>query len=405
VYEFSTCTSAGGNDTYLRIYSGTTPATATQVAFNDDSGPFCNSTKASISWLCTTSGTYSILLTRYTFAGGNCQTLSNSQTLQYRAICPSSASSPCPTYSTTPTSPSTACGNQAYNFQLPLVSCNGTVNFLVYGNYGSSLGSEITWSLTSVLTGAVVASGGPGINSGVINTALSLNPQTVGNSFTLTVNDSWGDGFSGGGNIQVLSPSGVALGQISGNFGSTASNTFNVNANVSAVNVSVTTPTGVQTQTVSNCQNVFMPITLSNGNFCSTTTVNLPWSVTCVSTGAVLASGTKTVTVYPNVPTSASDLVNINWNSSNCTWQVTPQNGCLNSDIGNIITISPDPSSLPSGTFCSSGSQVFTVGYNGISGGPNCCSTGGPQVPITYNTTVTNATVSNSPFGGTNNAA
>ena len=28
VYEFSTCNSSGGNDTYLRIYSGTNPTTA-----------------------------------------------------------------------------------------------------------------------------------------------------------------------------------------------------------------------------------------------------------------------------------------------------------------------------------------------------------------------------------------
>jgi hypothetical protein len=199
VYEFSTCGSGG--DSYLRIYSGTNPATAaiTPVSFNDDAGPFCNTTRASVSWLCTASGNYSVLLTRF-----SCAALNSTHTLQYRAICPTGVSSPCPTYSTTPSSPSTACGNQPYNFELPLVSCNGTVDLIVYGNYGSSYASEITWSLTSVLTGAVVASGGPGANSGVINTSLSLNPQIVGNAFTLTVNDGFGDGFQGGGNIQVL---------------------------------------------------------------------------------------------------------------------------------------------------------------------------------------------------------
>ena len=101
VYEFSTCTSAGGNDTYLRIYSGTTPATATQVAFNDNFGPFCNSTKASISWLCTVSGTYSILATR-----ASCAALNNNLILQYRAICPSGASSTWTNWSTATFNPS-----------------------------------------------------------------------------------------------------------------------------------------------------------------------------------------------------------------------------------------------------------------------------------------------------------
>jgi hypothetical protein len=98
VYEFSTCSSS--LDTRIRIYSGIDPLTATLVAGNDDSGPFCSSTRASISWLCTVSGTYSILATR-----ASCSALNNNLILQYRAICPSSTTPPCPTYSTTPASP------------------------------------------------------------------------------------------------------------------------------------------------------------------------------------------------------------------------------------------------------------------------------------------------------------
>ena len=67
-YDFSTCNSVNTNDTYLRLYQGTTPTTAILRAQNDDGGPFCAGNKASLSWVCPTSGTYSILVTNYSCA-------------------------------------------------------------------------------------------------------------------------------------------------------------------------------------------------------------------------------------------------------------------------------------------------------------------------------------------------
>jgi len=67
-YTFSSCTSINTNDTYLRLYSGTSPLSAVLIASNDDNGPVCTGTKASIVWNCTTSGAYSILLTNYSCA-------------------------------------------------------------------------------------------------------------------------------------------------------------------------------------------------------------------------------------------------------------------------------------------------------------------------------------------------
>ena len=81
-YDFSTCNSVNTNDTYLRLYQGTTPATAILRAQNDDNGPFCTSNKASLSWLCPTSGTYSILVTNY-----SCANISSSTILSHRVTC------------------------------------------------------------------------------------------------------------------------------------------------------------------------------------------------------------------------------------------------------------------------------------------------------------------------------
>ena len=75
-------------------------------------------------------------------------------------------------------------------------------------------------------------------------------------------------------------------------------------------------------------------------------------------------------------------------------------------DIGTIFNITPDPFAWPANT-CAGGTENFTVDYVGVAGGPDCCSTGGPLVPIQYqqSNTVTDAVPGNTPFGGTNNGA
>jgi len=83
-YTFSSCTSINTNDTYLRLYSGTSPLSAVLIASNDDNGPVCTGTKASIVWNCTTSGAYSILLTNY-----SCANLSSSTIFTHRRVCTS----------------------------------------------------------------------------------------------------------------------------------------------------------------------------------------------------------------------------------------------------------------------------------------------------------------------------
>jgi hypothetical protein len=79
-YDFSTCNSAFTNDTYLRLYSTATGGTV--LAQNDDNGPFCGGTKASLTWVCPANGTYSILVTNY-----SCANLSATTILSYRVTC------------------------------------------------------------------------------------------------------------------------------------------------------------------------------------------------------------------------------------------------------------------------------------------------------------------------------
>lgn len=72
-YTFSTC--GAGFDTYLRIYA---VGANTTTALNDDNGPLCSGTAASLVWQATTTGDYEILLTRF-----SCVPLTADVNLQY----------------------------------------------------------------------------------------------------------------------------------------------------------------------------------------------------------------------------------------------------------------------------------------------------------------------------------
>ena len=326
-----------------------------------------------------------------------------SQTVNYVApVCVNN----CPTYELQASSPAEACGNQQYFLEVQNSGCDGIVNFEVVGDYGS-FASEISWSITSNLTGNVVASGTGGVGGGPIAVSVGpLDPNTEGSVFNLVVEDSWGDGFSGGGFIQVESMDGSAVfaGPIEGNFGMLTNQYFNAGIIVSSSTISVTSPNGTITSNISNCADHSVPITLENNNYCTPTVVDLPWSITCDLTGDLIASGTHSVTVYPQVPTSASDLVSIDWNPTTCSWDVTPQNDCSALDLNVLYSISPDPTTL--GSACADGTEEFTVNYLGFENGPDCCSTGGPLTPATYsNSQGTTDFITQTAYGGTNNAA
>ena len=316
----------------------------------------------------------------------------------------------CPGYSSTSTSPNNACAGQVYYFDVANTSCNGTISFNVVGNFGSPFGDEITWNVVSNLTNTVVAAGGPGIFG--VNTPINfsvgpLNPATYGTIFTLNVFDIYGDGFDPNGTISIVQNGVTIGGPISGPGNWFNSSTiFGANIAISPATITINTPTGPVSSTVTGCNNFHVPLTLQNANFCNTININLPFTITCQSTGAIISSGTKNVTVYPSIPTSAADLVSIDFNPTTCTWSMTPQNDCIAANIGSIFTVSPNPTSVTN-TSCTAGNQSFDVTYNGIAAGPNCCATGGAPTPIVYNQTFnqSNVVAGTSPFWATTNHA
>jgi hypothetical protein len=139
-YTLSTCTSINSNDTYLRLYSGTNPASAILVTSNDDNGPICTGTKASIVWTCVTSGPYSILVTNY-----SCANLSASTNLVFRVVCGAPAFNPC-----TGTYPTITCG---VNVNWTILSGNGGYNPPSTTCGFSTPGQEKIYVFTPTVTG------------------------------------------------------------------------------------------------------------------------------------------------------------------------------------------------------------------------------------------------------------
>lgn len=77
-YTFETC-SLTSMDTELEILNNSGVA----MAFNDDG---CSS-QSKITWICPTSGTYSILITRYDWFWGTCEPLNSNVRLKYSSSC------------------------------------------------------------------------------------------------------------------------------------------------------------------------------------------------------------------------------------------------------------------------------------------------------------------------------
>lgn len=311
----------------------------------------------------------------------------------------------CPGYSNTVTSEATACSNQAFYFVVENTSCPGTITFDIDADYGGVWGFEIDWEITSNLTSNVIASG-TGTSFGTYSATIGpINVAAEGQIFTLTVYDLAGDGFDSGGYIDIIQ-GGNTIVSVSGNFGSQVANIFGPTIQISQATISITTPSGVVTESIPNCKDFKTELVLQNTNFCNTTVINLPWEIRCNVTNALLSSGSYPVTVYPTIPSSSADLVVISWNNTSCSWTITPQNDCDNTDIDNIFTIYPDPASV-SANGCIIQNQDFEIDYTAPAGRPSCCLTGGPLSPINYNQnyTTSDVSVASSPFGGVNNSA
>lgn len=302
----------------------------------------------------------------------------------------------CPAYSNSTQGTNEACGNQNYTLMIPNTGCNGEIFIDIETNFENGWG--FNWTLESVSTGSVLGSGNNGNTTVTIG---PIDPNTQGNSFDLIVHDPYGYGFLPGEYVDALQG-----GNVLAHVDSPGHAMFAANISISSATITIQTPSGPVTSTVGNCNDFIVQVPLSNNNYCNILNVNLPWTITCDVTGATLASGNHPVTVYPQVPTDPSDLVDITWNTTTCSWDVSANFDCTNADIGSIFDISPDPSTGPSNV-CVDGNETFTVTYNGIPGSPNCCETAGPLVPITYENTIdpTGVVPSTSPFWSNSNHA
>lgn len=313
----------------------------------------------------------------------------------------------CPVYAATPTA-SSACGNQIYNFKIANTSCPSNIFFTVSGSSGSQ-GAQISWIVVNPGTGDTVAKGSGYGNNNAINVSVGPLNRASGTSFMLYIYDSVGNGFTGSGSLQVLDYAGNVIVPPfnSTNFtGAQTNQGFSAPINVPPVEATITTSSGTTIDTFKSCSDVSKNYTFSNSNYCTSRTETITWSVKCLSGNTILSSGSVNVTVYPRVPTAYTDFVDITWRTDSCKWSVVPKNDCVAASFGSVFTISPNPDTM-SYTHDVTGTQNFSITYNGIPAGPNCCSTGGSSSQATFTQTATksNATPKNSPFGGTNNSA
>ncbi|MDD2635143.1 MAG: gliding motility-associated C-terminal domain-containing protein [Bacteroidales bacterium] len=393
-----------------------TPATTGTYTFNLDEGEkdadfflmsSCNPNSTNLSSNYWDHGSYTINLTADTtyYLIADLYTPNTSTTVTVSVTCPTLfRSANCPVYSNTVSSSNSHCSNQIYYLEVLNTACDGEIFFDIVGNYGSSYANEITWEISSNLTGDIIASGGPGTNGTSIFTTIGpINPNIQGNAFKITVYDSYGDGFSSGGYITIQQSGLEICTPITGDFGAQAHSMFMPNFLISPATITVSTPSGNVEQTVVNCNDFRVPLSINNAYFCSTSSVNLPWEITCQSTGAVIASGTHNMTIYPNTPSDISDIVDISFDAANCEWVTNWQNDCTLSNLGSLFDISPDPST-PVDACIAHSPQTFTLQYYGYSD-LACCNTAGPSLPVTYTNSTSNASAVSSPFGGINNAA
>jgi gliding motility-associated-like protein len=300
----------------------------------------------------------------------------------------------CPVFSNNVSSSSQACSGQVYFFEVENSACPGTISFNFSGSYGFPGGA--TWQITSTLTGDIIASGtGNNFFGGTFNTNVGpIDVSVQGAVFRVQTNASV-TAYEITQGTNVLSSGGGGT-----------NNTFLPRITISEATLTITTPSGPIVSTVGNCRSFKTQVTLSNSNFCTSTSVDLPWQITCAVSGSLIASGTHTLTVNPNLPTDMSDVISISWNANDCEWDVVGQNDCNLTHLGSIFTISPDVVNSPVDS-CLGSLQTFVMQYNGLPGGADCCSTGGPLETITQEVDFEqlDATVVSSPYGGTNNAA
>ncbi len=281
----------------------------------------------------------------------------------------------CPDYNSFIAGTGEVCSGQYYTINIENAACDEVIYLHVTGNI--FLGGW--WKINSNLTGDQIAKEAiPIAQSSNYNVDTLIGPIDVGSQgtdFTLTTDQgSWGSVT-----IQIDQNGSI----IADNNGNLSTVVFSAATSISSATLTVTTPSGDVTSTSNYCEDFNLQIPLANSNYCNSLSIDLPWNIICDSTGAVISSGIHTVTVFPQVPLSSTDIVAISWDSLACDWVISPNNDCDMLDIGNVFTIDPNPTTVPA-DICNDGSQDFDVEYIGVSSGAGCV----PSSGITFTTSL-----------------
>ena len=317
-YYFETCGLAT-QDTYLRLYSTGTGGTV--LATGDDN---CG-TQSAITWTCVTSGTYSILLTRYL-----CNNLSASNTqLRYRI---NSCAPPPPT-------------------------C--TDNEVTIDVTAGSFPSEVSWEFLNS-AGAIVASGGAPYNQ---NLCLPTG------CYDFVMNDSYGDGWNGAAYTVTYNGSTVGSGTLTGGTTGTDSG---IGINTSCVVYGCMDPTALNYNAAATVDDgscyYAVPSTGSN----SFTTCSMTLYDNGGPSGNYANSSNGSTTIYPGVAGQAIELSFTTFNLENNYDFLYVYNG--NSTAAPQVAGSPFTGTILQGNITSTATDgtltlVFASDFSGTSPG------------------------------------
>ena len=320
-----------------------------------------------------------------------------------------------------------ACANQPYLLQVPLNSCPGTISFcfdITSDFFTSELSVDLLDNTGTIVTTYIQT--GEFANGTQPGQICSGDLDATQGPYTLAINDSFGD--SNDGDIVITDVNNAnntlyttTFGNDDGDGTTNPFSTFNLSPAVISPLSTVTVnwyENGAIVQTEANieCNTFFRQYSLTSSAICQTEAQTIGYEVVCDLDGSTLASNLAIpVTVYPPVAPAIADLVSITISDDaanpGCAAPVIVyQNDCTAAEVQ--VTESTAAATCVTDGVNVTGNATYDVTYIGPAGGPDCCATGGPQVPVNDSGTNSDNLVTTigpsdqfTPNPGTNNAA
>ncbi|MBS1626109.1 MAG: hypothetical protein JST83_18965, partial [Bacteroidetes bacterium] len=357
-YVVSTCD--GSWDSQITGYNSSN--TATSVFYDDDNGPDCTGTTASVDWTASFTGTVNVLVERY-----NCGNTweSTSALLKYKQV--SSVSNT--------TSNATVCVGATKALTYTVSSGSGVPTWSVVGGTASISGT----TLTATTAGTVTVRATLGVCSSDVTftvnskstapTSAAASPATIcsGGSSTLTYSGGslgtgatarWYTGSCGGtlvgsGNSLSVSPTSTTTYYVRYEDPSPCStNTACVSTTVT-VNTPSTAPTGIS-GTTPVCQGTGITLTETGGALGSG--ASYQWGTGTVGTNVFQTSTSTTANVTPSSTTTY--WVSVTGSSSPCS---NPSGSATKTITVNNPSTAPTSISGGGGTICQGSSVTLTA--------------------------------------------